>query len=203
MELRATKVLCLDLFHLEANILVNHHGHACIADFGLLRMISDHTGTEYSMSCAQGGTIRWMSPELLYPEQFGLTDSRPTKESDCYAVGMVIYEVLSGQKPFAQCREPAVIRKVIDGERPGRPQGVGGAWFADEVWAMVELCWESRPEGRPDVRTVLQCLERVPENFQAPSPGLEEGVGTDMIGIGDQSRYFTASDISGTFPGLA
>ena len=35
-----------------------------------------------------------MSPELLLPELFGgSADSRPTKQSDCYALGMVIYEV--------------------------------------------------------------------------------------------------------------
>jgi len=37
-----------------------------------------------------------MSPELLDPERFGIPDSednRPTRQSDCYALGMVIYEV--------------------------------------------------------------------------------------------------------------
>ena len=40
-----------------------------------------------------GGTERWMSPELLDPEAFGLNGDRPTKQSDCYALGMVVYEV--------------------------------------------------------------------------------------------------------------
>ena len=34
-----------------------------------------------------------MSPELYDPERFGATDDRPTKQSDCYALGMVVYEV--------------------------------------------------------------------------------------------------------------
>ena len=34
-----------------------------------------------------------MSPELLDPEMFGLDNNRPTKQSDCYALGMVVYEV--------------------------------------------------------------------------------------------------------------
>ena len=34
-----------------------------------------------------------MSPELLGPDQFGITDLRPTKQSDYYALGMVVYEV--------------------------------------------------------------------------------------------------------------
>ena len=45
------------------------------------------------MSFTAGGTTRWMSPELLYPEGYGTSDGRPTKQSDCYALGMVVYEV--------------------------------------------------------------------------------------------------------------
>ena len=45
------------------------------------------------MSFTGGGTTRWMSPELLDPERFGIIDYRPTKQSDCYALGMVVYEV--------------------------------------------------------------------------------------------------------------
>ena len=43
-----------------------------------------------------GGTLRWMSPELLDPERFGNSDGRQTKQSDCYALGMVVYEVGEG-----------------------------------------------------------------------------------------------------------
>ena len=49
------------------------------------------------MPFTSGGTYRWMSPELLDPEAFGIPQSeestRPTTQSDCYAFGMVIYEV--------------------------------------------------------------------------------------------------------------
>lgn len=38
------------------------------------------------------GTFRWMSPELLDPKRFN-SDGRLTRELDCYALGMVIYEV--------------------------------------------------------------------------------------------------------------
>jgi len=67
-----------------------------------------------------------VSPELLHPDQFGLEDSRPTKESDCYALWMVIYEVLSGQVPFAPLKDFVVMRKVVEGEHPGRPEGAKG-----------------------------------------------------------------------------
>ena len=47
------------------------------------------------MSFTAGGTYRWMSPELLDPDRFGVSQAegdRPTRQSDCYALGMVIYE---------------------------------------------------------------------------------------------------------------
>ena len=44
-----------------------------------------------------------MSPELLDPERFGIPQSegdRPTMQSDCYALGMVIYEVRVRENKF-------------------------------------------------------------------------------------------------------
>ena len=55
------------------------------------------------MSFIAGGTRRWMSPELLDPELFDIPESegdRPTKQSDCYALGMVIYEVRVRASPI-------------------------------------------------------------------------------------------------------
>jgi serine/threonine protein kinase len=70
-----------------------------------------------------------MSPELFDPETFGLKDSRPTKESDYYALGMVIYEVLSGKVTIRHAYEPEIaVDKVLKGKRPyvlKRPQGEG------------------------------------------------------------------------------
>ena len=98
-----------------------------------------------------------MSPERLHPRLFGFEDSRPTKGSDRYALGMVILEVLSGQPPFADHNVIDVMRKVIDGEHPERPDE---AWFMDDLWETLEQCWSSQPERRPTGGAVLQCLER-------------------------------------------
>ena len=143
----------------QANILINNGGHACLADFSLLTIVSDQS--IFISSCIQGGTLQWMSPELIDPEGFGLTESCRTKESDCYALGMVIYEVLSGQRPFAWHQGPSIIRKVLNGERPERSQGKGGALFSDDLWGTLELCWKHQPGDRiRNAEVVLQCLER-------------------------------------------
>ena len=152
----------LNLLLIKANILIDQTGHACLADFGLLTIISDSTNFTASSFIAIGGTTRWMSPELLDPDQANVKDGKPTKASDCYALGMVIYEVLSEQVPFAQFRDFIVIQKVMKGERPGRPEGVKGGWFMDSTWDMLGLCWAPQPESRPSVEAVLELLEQVP-----------------------------------------
>jgi hypothetical protein len=97
-----------------------------------------------------------MSPELFFPKEFNLKDDRPTKHSDCYALGMVMYEVLSGKKPFSGYNRYDIIVRIHKGKRPVRPRGdkVG-----DEIWNMLEQCWKRNPGDRPRVEDVLDCLE--------------------------------------------
>ena len=111
-----------------------------------------------------------MSPELFDPESFGLQDTRPTKQSDGYALGMLIYEVLSGRVPFPRYHDYVVIAKILKGERPGRPHGTSGTWFTDEVWGILERCWEPIPDDRPRIEDVLQCLENASWSWTQPSP---------------------------------
>ena len=104
-----------------------------------------------------------MSPERLNPIQFGVKDGRPTKESDFYALGMVVLEVLSGQVPFTE--DPSdftAMQKILDGVHPERPQGIEGVRFIDELWGMLQRCWLSRPAHRPTAEGVLECLIDVP-----------------------------------------
>ena len=120
-----------------------------------------------------------MSPELFPPDQTNRQDSRPTKQSDCYALGMVIYEVLSGQAPFAPCNCYAVILMVTMGERPMRPEGPEGAWFTNDLWRMLSRCWATEPQCRPSVGVVLECLERVSGDSEVPPPRVDDNVGVD------------------------
>ena len=111
-----------------------------------------------------------MSPELLDPEKFGLEDGRQTKHSDCYALGMVIHEVLSGQVPLARYHGYAVVVRIHEGERPVRPRGEEGRWFTDDIWSILERCWKASPGDRPNVKDVLWCMEKVSKSWTPPSP---------------------------------
>ena len=170
--------------------MIDNDGRARLAGFSLLAMVLKHSNV--SSSTSLGDTIRWMAPELLLPGTFALRDSRPTKGSECYALGMVIYEVLSGRPPFFRCDKAAVVRKVLRGERPRRPRGTKGAWFTADLWEMLGRCWKSLPDERPSLDVVLQCLQ----DAERPSRPFEmaEGVTTDAD---DQSD--TASTCSSGF----
>ena len=150
--------------------MVDHNRQARIADFGLLRVISDKANFISSITYAGGGTLRWMAPELLDPKSSKPEDTRPTKQSDIYALGMVVYEVLSGQKPFPGYMDITVMQKVIRDERPQRPQGARGVWFNNDIWEMLELCWRAERDDRPSLETLLQCLEGATQPSRSPSP---------------------------------
>ena len=157
----------------KANILIDETGHACLADFGLVTIISDATSLVSSSPHTHGGTHRWMSPELFCPEDFGLADGRRTKHSDCYALGMVIYEVLSGQMPFSGYGTYPAIVKICRGDRPERPQGPEGKWFTDVIWRTLECCWAPKRDDRPGIEDVLRALGEVSGSWTPLSPLVE------------------------------
>ena len=182
----------------QANILIDYGGHARLADFSLLTIVSDQS-TVIS-TCIQGGTVQWMSPELIDPDRFGLEKTRPTKESDCYALGMVVYEVLSGRTPFAPWKSPLVIQKVLEGERPGRPRGEEGKLFTDGIWKVLEHCWKHQPKERISTEVVLQCLERTPLLSWPDASGIAEPDtdGQSYVTASDSSVSSVSSGISGS-----
>lgn len=75
----------------QTNVLVDSTGAARIGDFGFMTMGDLGTIFFSNSSDPSGGTLEWMSPELLDSLRPGC-NTRPTRESDCYALGMVIYE---------------------------------------------------------------------------------------------------------------
>lgn len=185
--------------------MIDRDGHACVADFGLTTIALDSASPKGLSSSVKGGTTRWMSPELLNPELFGIRDSQPTKESDSYALGMVILEVLGGRSPFDQFKEPVVMLMVLDGKRPERPNGPEGAWFTDGLWQMLTLCWESQRESqpsieailsRPSIETILEFLEKVSGTWEPPSPQVDE-----VVDVGEDD--FDLTRVSVPFPDSA
>ena len=110
-----------------------------------------------------------MSPELIAPQEFGLKTRRPTKHSDCYAFGMVIYETISGNLPFHEDADPMVILKVLRGERPRRSME-----FTEKgLWEILKRCWTPRASERPSIERVLQRLDMYSNLRVLPSPRMD------------------------------
>ena len=153
-----------------------------------------------------------MSPELLDPQRFNFQDCIKTIESDCYALGMVILEVLTGRVPFVGDKDPIVMRKATDGDHPKRPKEV---WFTDNVWETLKLCWALEPQARPRLESVLRCLENAsaswttfshsiplanPSGREPPDPDRTVGQATSLR-LEAMSEFAQEPTIHGASPG--
>jgi len=85
---------CPNARFVQGNTLVSEDGIARLGDFGIVGVIADPSVVEpYSMLPSKEGVFHYVAPELLYPSQFGLSDSNPSKMSDIYSLAMIAYEV--------------------------------------------------------------------------------------------------------------
>lgn len=129
-----------------------------------------------------------MSPELLFGQ-----DSTPTRQSDCYALGMVIYEVgwpYSLRQPSAHLSlgsdwSPtihhlgpfAVVIAVQKGKRPKRPPNARSLGFSDALWGLLVRCWSKSSTARPTAQQLLECLQAAsltwvpPPEYPIPAAG--------------------------------
>ncbi|KAF9789219.1 kinase-like domain-containing protein [Thelephora terrestris] len=141
-----------------ANIFINKHLCACLSDFGFSTGLGG--GDSDSISSGSTGSLvssswnfQWASPELLLFNPYG-----PTKQSDCYALGMVIYEVLCGEVPY-QGKDLRGVKDIIaSGRRPPKPEAAESLGFIGGLWNMVKATWQEDPASRPDVKEILRCL---------------------------------------------
>ena len=81
----------------KANILIGPDRRAMLADFGLTAVIDESAAGSVIDNNGIRGTLRWMAPELMYPDGFGFTEEcqirLPSRGTDIYALGMTILEV--------------------------------------------------------------------------------------------------------------
>jgi serine/threonine-protein kinase len=90
-----------------ANILIDMAGKPYLADFGVARLeTSTMTGPGTTI-----GTLSYMSPELVRGKA---ADGR----ADIFALGVILYELLTGQKPFAGDNLSTIVYKIVHAEPP-------------------------------------------------------------------------------------
>jgi serine/threonine-protein kinase len=118
------------------NVLVAEDGHLKVTDFGIARAGAQSDMTEAGSVI---GTAQYLSPEQARGDEV-------TAASDCYAVGIVLYEMLTGVVPFDGDRPVAVAMKQISDE-PVPPREVE-AGVPPELDAVVMRALAKRPSER-------------------------------------------------------
>ena len=88
----------------KVNILIDSEHRARLADFGLTVVVDETTDRSIAHNRGMGGTVRWMAPEVMYPERFGFSGEckkrLPSRSTDIYALGMTILEVSAFTSPL-------------------------------------------------------------------------------------------------------
>jgi serine/threonine protein kinase len=111
-----------------------------ISDFGLSRNIINQSANPSNGSY---GIIPYMAPELLRGQAH-------SKASDVYALGMIMWELSSGEPPFNNCNHNVnLMLDICNGVRPPIIEGTPECWVQ-----LMEECWNSDPAKRPSTGTV-------------------------------------------------
>ncbi len=99
------------------NILVTPEGIPKLLDFGIAKLLEPETGPGPE---GTGTLFKLMTPEYASPEQFG--GGPITTATDVYSLGVVLYELLTAQRPFRfDTSEPHEIARIIHEQEPSKP----------------------------------------------------------------------------------
>lgn len=133
------------------NVLISRRGQLKVADFGLARAVTAHTATANGMLI---GTVSYIAPELV---THGHADTR----CDVYAMGVVLYEMLTGRKPHTGESPIQVAYSHVHNEITPPSQAAPAAWrgtshgIPDYVDALVMSAAARQPADRPHDAGVL------------------------------------------------
>ena len=103
------------------NILVRHDGQVKLLDFGIAKLLQDEDQPGKALQTLEGG--RAMTPEYAAPEQ--LTGAAATIATDVYALGVLLYVLLTGFHPAGAGphTHPALVKAILEVE-PARPSDI-------------------------------------------------------------------------------
>jgi serine/threonine protein kinase/Tol biopolymer transport system component len=171
-----------------ANILVAKNGYAKLADFGLAKLWENAPGpaNEETLTLTEGrtrpgavvGTVAYMSPEQALGNAL---DSR----SDIFSFGVVLYELLSGTRPFTGANQLEVLKNII--HRPAEP-------LRDDIplslRGVVERALEKNPNDRyQSMREMVVELRQIARHSELPATGQPAPVAS---AANRQTWYFAA-----------
>ncbi|OEL38809.1 Serine/threonine-protein kinase CTR1 [Dichanthelium oligosanthes] len=140
-----------DIIHFDLkcdNLLVNLNDPSrpiCkVADFGLSKVKQTTM-----VSGGMRGTLPWMAPEMLE-----MSSNMVSTKVDVYSFGIIMWEILTGQEPYAGMHHGGVIGGILSNTlRPPVPASCDPQWRE-----LMEQCWSNEPEIRPTFTEVASRL---------------------------------------------
>ncbi|GES72979.1 kinase-like domain-containing protein [Rhizophagus clarus] len=127
------------------NILLTAQDSWKIGDFGLSQPAYNTT-----INNEIYGVIPYIAPEIFHGAKF-------SKASDIYSLGMIMWELTSGCKPFADVEHDiSLICKIIDGKRPEITNDTPEC-FAN----LMKRCWDPNPSKRPYTSEILDTIWKI------------------------------------------
>ncbi|XP_062228243.1 uncharacterized protein LOC133926354 isoform X2 [Phragmites australis] len=95
------------------------------------------------------GTLPWMAPELLNG-----SSSLVSEKVDVFSFGIVMWELLTGEEPYAELHYGAIIGGIVNNTlRPPVPESCDPQWRS-----LMEQCWSSEPLVRPSFTEIGKSL---------------------------------------------
>lgn len=115
-----------------------------VGDFGLSRIKRNTL-----VSGGVRGTLPWMAPELLNG-----SSSRVSEKVDVFSFGISLWEILTGEEPYADMHCGAIIGGIVKNTlRPPIPECCDPEWRT-----LMEQCWSPDPESRPSFTEITNRL---------------------------------------------
>src|SRR5213083_2899096 len=143
-----------------ANVMLDGQGRTKLTDFGVARVTdADRTHAERTQAGTMVGTPAYMSPEQIQGQ-------RIDRRTDIFSAGIILYQFLTGQKPFTGEGAWTVAKKIVQ-EDPPMPSSINVA-LSPEFDRVVAKALAKDPDQRfATAREFSQALKRAAEGKPA------------------------------------